>query len=121
MKKCKKRICKYPDCGYYGENAKNYCCIGCSSDHYDMDRLKKGRKKMSNVSEKKSKGTGKSVDMKSTRQNFFDAMGASRLEMKNFFDEGMKKSAGLSRKYLQEVRKLAQELRLAIQEKKKSM
>lgn len=38
------RVCKYPKCYYHKLGAKTYCCDACSSDHYDHDRLHKGKK-----------------------------------------------------------------------------
>lgn len=45
---------------------------------------------------------------------------AASLELKNFFNDGIKKSGSAARKYLQEKRKLAQELRQMIQAKKQA-
>lgn len=40
----KERGCKYPECHHYDPESKVYCCAGCSSDHYDYDRLHKEEK-----------------------------------------------------------------------------
>jgi len=37
--------CKYPKCHYYDPKSKVYCCDACSGDHYDYDRLHKGKKR----------------------------------------------------------------------------
>jgi hypothetical protein len=36
--------CKYPECYYYDPKSKVYCCNACAGDHYDHDRLHKGKK-----------------------------------------------------------------------------
>ena len=33
--------CAYPLCENYSEGSTEYCCAGCSIDHYDYVRLKK--------------------------------------------------------------------------------
>ena len=42
------RTCKYPKCYYYKKEAKKYCCVACSCDHYDYKRLGLGRKGVRN-------------------------------------------------------------------------
>ena len=44
MEKKYQRICKYEGCFYYHPEAKSYCCAACSSDAYDVERLKKEEK-----------------------------------------------------------------------------
>ena len=41
----KKWGCKYPKCRYYDPKSKVYCCVACSDDHYDYDRLHKEEKR----------------------------------------------------------------------------
>ena len=73
-----------------------------------------------------AKKNGKSINtndsaVESYMKKFDDTVGAVRLEMTNFFKEGIAKSGGPCRKYLQELKKLAQELRLMVQEKRIQM
>lgn len=36
--------CKYEDCINYGTQADKYCCVACSCDDYDYQRLKEEEK-----------------------------------------------------------------------------